>query len=1123
MKPRLYFFAAALLYFVIKVSPVFSQEPIFNRVSPPEGASWGGVITGFTQDPQGYLWFASTGLYKYDGYHFTHYQNDQLNPKSLISNRVECVFADHNGIIWVGTWSGLDRLDPATGIFTHFRSKPGDHESLSDNIVFSILEDHEGTIWVGTRGGLNKLDQKTGKFTRYQHHENDSASLSNDQVRVIYEDHQGTIWAGCGSPFTGETPTGEGGLNRYNRNTGKFTRYMHNSKDPHSLVDNRVRAIFEDSRGNFWVGTAGNGLHTMDRQKGLFERHLYDPVHPKKLSRPRIKKAGVGSADDHITFIREDASGAIWIGSLRSGLNRYDPKTEKIAHYESERRDGGFKDTSSWWSYTSREGVLWISTFFQGDLYKLDPYQNNIPYYNTPGGVFALHEDGSGILWIGTQLGLIRSDSKGDNQRFVYDSLNPRSLINASVIYEDRKGMIWIGGTQGILTRFDQQTQGFTYYKNNPNDANSIMGSIINAVFEDQKGSLWIGMNEGLDQMNHQSATFNHYTNNPNDSNSISNGWVNCFEEDKTGNLWIGIWNGGGINRFDSRTGNFKHYLSGANISCILQDSDGTIWVGSNAGLYRSKDLNTFSRFTLPGSEIEINTVEKILEDDHKNLWISTSQGIIKLNAARNEIKIYGKSHGVNAPNFISNAGCKGTNGMLYFGDQSGYYSLSPELLTSNPNSPQIVITQFRLQDQQSKAENINPSGNLLTQSKDIILGHGQNAFSIDFAAIHYSSPEDNKHLFMLENYDNEWRQSGSEHTAYYYNVPPGHYIFHVKAASSDGVWAEKSIAIIINPPWWRTWWAYCIYGLLFIPLVYGFHRFQKERIIRAERERSRAKELAQAKEIEKAYNELKSTQAQLIQSEKMASLGELTAGIAHEIQNPLNFINNFSDVNSELIDEMQLELKTGNNDDAIIISNNIKENQEKINFHGKRADAIVKGMLQHSRSSTSQKEPIDINKLADEYLRLCYHGLRAKDSSFNATMQTDFDESIGKINIIPQDIGRVLLNLYTNAFYAVNEKKKNPQPPEGGALYEPTVSISTKAVKPPSGGLGVLISVRDNGLGIPQKVLDKIFQPFFTTKPTGQGTGLGLSLSYDIVKAHGGEIKVETKEGKGSEFIILL
>jgi two-component system, NtrC family, sensor kinase len=264
---------------------------------------------------------------------------------------------------------------------------------------------------------------------------------------------------------------------------------------------------------------------------------------------------------------------------------------------------------------------------------------------------------------------------------------------------------------------------------------------------------------------------------------------------------------------------------------------------------------------------------------------------------------------------------------------------------------------------------------------------------------------------------------------------------------------------------------------------------------------------------IEKAYLELKSTQAQLIQSEKMASLGELTAGIAHEIQNPLNFVNNFSELNKELLVEMNEEIEKGNYEEVKTIAKDVKDNEEKINHHGKRADAIVKGMLQHSRASTGQKELTDINALTDEYLRLSYHGMRAKDNSFNATMNTDFDASIGKINIVPQDIGRVLLNLYNNAFYAVTEKAK--QQPNG---YEPTISVTTKKLNNK-----VEITVKDNGNGIPQKVIDKIFQPFFTTKPTGVGTGLGLSLSYDIIKAHGGEIKVSTKEGEGSEFIIQL
>ena len=277
----------------------------------------------------------------------------------------------------------------------------------------------------------------------------------------------------------------------------------------------------------------------------------------------------------------------------------------------------------------------------------------------------------------------------------------------------------------------------------------------------------------------------------------------------------------------------------------------------------------------------------------------------------------------------------------------------------------------------------------------------------------------------------------------------------------------------------------------------------------------------SQKLKVDQAFDKLKSTQSQLIQSEKMASLGELTAGIAHEIQNPLNFVNNFSEINKELLAEMNIEIEKGNYDEVKEIAKDVSKNEEKINHHGKRADAIVKGMLQHSRnSSIGIKEPTDINKLADEYLRLAYNGLKAKDKSFNATLKTKYDESIGNINIIPQDIGRVMLNLINNAFYAVNEKQKaeSLKLEAESKTYEPTVSVNTKKE-----GDKIIISVKDNGNGIPLKVVDKIFQPFFTTKPTGKGTGLGLSLSYDIIKAHGGEIKVETKEGEGSVFSIIL
>jgi signal transduction histidine kinase len=293
-----------------------------------------------------------------------------------------------------------------------------------------------------------------------------------------------------------------------------------------------------------------------------------------------------------------------------------------------------------------------------------------------------------------------------------------------------------------------------------------------------------------------------------------------------------------------------------------------------------------------------------------------------------------------------------------------------------------------------------------------------------------------------------------------------------------------------------------------------GFEFLSQENLQLKEAVQRRTLELEiKNRELEKTLHDLRLTQKQLIQSEKMASLGELTAGIAHEIQNPLNFVNNFSEVSMELLDEMNEEMENGDLDEAKAIAHDLQLNLKKINHHGQRADAILKGMLQHSRKSAGEKTPTDINKLADEYLRLAYHGLRAKEKSFNATLHTDFDPALEPLLVIPQEMGRVLLNLITNAFYTVHEKKKSK-----GADFQPVVTIRTRKFSD-----HVTIAVTDNGNGIPQQVLDKIFQPFFTTKPTGEGTGLGLSVSYDIVKAHGGEITVKSQVREGTEFAIIL
>ncbi len=382
------------------------------------------------------------------------------------------------------------------------------------------------------------------------------------------------------------------------------------------------------------------------------------------------------------------------------------------------------------------------------------------------------------------------------------------------------------------------------------------------------------------------------------------------------------------------------------------------------------------------------------------------------------------------------------------------------------------------------------------------------------------NQPQKVKYQYTLEGMDQNWSAATTRTEATYGNLPHGAYTFKVKAMNSDGYWSKEfQYPFAIRPPWWYTWWACGFYLLIFCGVLLTAHRYQSAKVVRKERERTQHKALEQAKEIKKAYDQLevshanlKATQSQLVLAEKMASLGELTAGIAHEIQNPLNFVNNFSELNKELADELKnemanVELPKDVKSNLESLVEDIVQNEQKINHHGKRAGAIVKGMLQHSRSGSGAKEPTDINLLVDEYLRLAYHGFRAKNKSlpagrvsFDATMKTDYDQTIKPIDIMPQEIGRVLLNLFTNAFYAVTEKQR--QLIEG---YDPTVLVSTKKIKDM-----VEIRVEDNGNGIPNNVLDKIFQPFFTTKPAGAGTGLGLSISFDIIKAHDGQLKVE-------------
>jgi signal transduction histidine kinase/ligand-binding sensor domain-containing protein len=1087
----------------------------FNSVSGTNGVTLG-KINGMTRDSRGFMWFSDQTfrcIVRYDGSHMTKFVYDPNNSNSLGGYYPECLAADTAGIIWIGFYGmGVDKFDQATNTFTHFRHSKNDPASLSSDSVSAVRVDHLGNVWVGTFGGLDLLDQKTGKFKHYRNKAGDSTSLSNDIVRAIYEDREGELWVGTGFTFD---RTEEGGLNHFNRSSGTFTRYMHNPANPATLADNKVRSILEDSYGNFWIGTRHNGLHTLDRKTGGVTRY---PMLPSKLN-------GLGSPspsdlDDNITFIVEDADRKIWIGTMFSGIIRYDPQTKAMTHYGSQEKENYLQDQTSWWANTTTDGIVWISTQ-NSNLFRVDVHNVIVPYEIVNpdnGGIFALVEENPTTVWYATGTGLLRKDSRdGSTKQFLNEPGNPNSLSSNRVtsLLRDKRGDLWIG-TSNALNFYDQKQKTFKRYSYKGDNVPGT--SSIISLCEDADSNIWAGtFGSGLFKFNPRANEFTAYEHSAVDGNTISENVIHSMLADGDRILWVGTGKNGGLDKIDLRTGKFIHYLPGMTIHCLYKDANGTLWVGAPGGLFRyDGKLDRFASLAEANVALNIVDVESIISDGENNLWVGAESGLYMVNKARDRLIRFGQANGLaDANNFFHNgAAIRRQNGELQFGFFVGYCVFDPAKLKLTPAKAELYFTGLWINNKLVNPGDGGPLTQPINSTREIRLPYSQNIFAISATMIDFSSGGEKRVFYELENYDNDWRSTNPEEPMQYLKIPPGKYLLRAKiAASVDEGWKEKSITIIIAPPWWATWWAYSIYAILFAAAVLFIHRYQKRQVINAERERTRAKQLEQAKEIEKAYHELKTTQTQLIQSEKMASLGELTAGIAHEIQNPLNFVNNFSEVNAELISELEQEADKGNLEEIKAIAKNIKGNEQKINQHGKRADSIVKGMLQHSRTSSGQREPTDINALCDEYLRLAYHGLRAKEKSFNAKFETNFDNSIGKVNIVPQDVGRVILNLINNAFYAVNEKQK-----EDGPGYKPTVMVGTKKINDK-----VEIKIKDNGNGIPQKILDKIFQPFFTTKPAGEGTGLGLSLAYDIVKAHGGEIKVETKHGEGTEFTIQL
>ncbi len=1117
MRKIIFSFVLILLTcFRLSAQTKLSANLRFGRIGVDKGLSHATVYCSF-QDSQGFMWFGTEdGLNKYDGYSFEVYKSDPADARTISNNIIRCIFEDSKQTLWIGTDNGLNIYNRSNGSFSHFQNSTSDPTSLSNNIISSIAEDKSGIIWIGTSGGLNTFDPASQKFSVYKNNPSEISSISSNVITSLTID-QGVLWIG----------TAGAGLNAFDLVTKKSRHFVSDNKDPQSLSENEITSLMKDRSGTLWIGTLNSGLNAMNTTSGKFTHYTSEAD---------------GLSQNSVFSVSQDKTGVLWIATMGGGLDVYDPITKKFQTFKYDRQNIESLSSNKVWSvFEDNAQTIWISTsggvsYFNRTISKFTTYQASS---GTEGeannSVFSVYEDVNGYVWtaiLGGGLNVFsRSDGKFINEKFPFLSNPLLRFSNIFSIYEDLDGTLLLGTTDGLIL-LERSTGKTTVYKNNPSDATSISNNYVRTITQDRSGRIWIGTHGGgLNQFDKKNGTFTSYKNNPADPTSLNNNVVtDLYEEDKDGVLWVGTY-GGGLNAFDRKTKKFSAYktdpdnlksISSNFIHSLHHDADGNLWIGTYGGGLNVMDKSTsvFTHYT-EREGLPNNIVNGILTDIHGFLWISTNNGICKLKPStekKNSLLNFSRSYNVVdglQNKFNQNACFIGKNGWLYFGGSNGLNAFHPDSIHDNTIIPPLAITRFYLFEKPTRMDT------LITSKRTIDLKYNQNFFTFEFSALNFIFPDKNRYSYKMDGLAGveNWIYIGGRRTIPFTNIDPGTYTLHVKACNNDGFWNEEGIAIVITikPPFWKTWWFMILSAAAISLIIFTYIRIRtnalvKQNIVLEDKVNLRTHELSEKNiELTETMDNLRSTQDQLVQSEKMASLGQLTAGIAHEIQNPLNFVNNFSELSVDLLTELET---VPDEEEKKFIVNDLKQNLSKIVHHGKRADSIVKGMLLHSRTGAVEKQATDINKLVEEFLALAYHGMRAKDASFNSEMEKSLAPGLPAINILPQDISRVLLNIFNNAFYAVDEKKKS-----SAKDYKPTVKITTKKESNK-----IVISIRDNGNGIPAEIKDKIFNPFFTTKPTGMGTGLGLSISYDIIaKGHQGELKVDSQKDEFTEFVIIL
>jgi signal transduction histidine kinase/ligand-binding sensor domain-containing protein len=1133
-----------------------TKDEVFERITSKNGLPQS-TINYIIQDKKGFIWFATyDGLNKYDGYTFKVYRNIVGDEKSLSSNGTAVLYEDRDGYIWVtnNVKTSLDKFDPVTESVTRYKHDPKDTTSISSNDIYHVMQDKSGNIWVCTQNALNLVvTEKRGDktFTWFRRFYN----APNLAYTNIYEDRNGRLLLFADY------------LCYMDRKSYKITRSI-------KLDDSYKHSVSEDKSGNLWLGTHTTGIKKLayDQRTQSYEYNILNKINVT----PKNKN-----------YVVIDDKEKIWIGTQTKGLFQYDIKEDRLVNFLNDKTDiTSISDNNINCLFIDRSGILWIGTYGQG-ICKIDLYKKEFFHYKSIVGdksslsgnfITSIHSTKPGELWVSI-------DVAGGIDRFIFDHDKVQQVIhyrnnphdNNTIpsnsifcLLQRKDGEVWEGSINGFISKIIPEKPG---NNNHPTIKTYKFEQWTFIIYEDRRGTLWGGTwNGGLWRYDDKTDKFIFYLNDPANPLSLCDNVIWAITEDNSGNIWIGGHSGGlsilpakEKSKLTPEFVNFKNEvdkkngLSDNTINVIFQDHMGTIWIGTSGGLNKViikdnnfRDINSNSKIEFFTYHIKdglpSENIVGILEDNKDNLWISTSNGLSKFNIKKDSITNYYESDGLQSNEFGHNAYFKDQNGKMYFGGFNGINAFYPDSIKPNPFRPTVVFTDIKLFNKSVQiGEKINGDiiiSKSINNLSEIILSHSNNVFTLEFAALHFTRPERNKYAFKLEGFDKNWNYVGNKREATYTNLEPGKYIFQVKASNYDGLWNEQSasIQIIILPPWWKTWWVKILILLILVSSVYIafylrialYRKKQKElsllvkqrthdisqandvllerqtRIeeyaeeLRAHTENLRdANELLldkqkqieiQAEQLKDTNQQLKYTNEQLkYTNEQLAVLNSTKdrffSIIAHDLRNPFHTVAGFAEI--LIKDYKKLSPEKIERFLNIIYSSSVGGNN------------LLENLLQWSRSQTGRitYDPVKLKSFAisEDVLNLLAGDIQKKNIEVHQLIDQNIfvmaDENMLKT---------IYRNLISNAIKFSYEKG--------------TITLMSKIIDSQ-----VELTVADTGTGIPDQNKHLLFRidATVTTKGTADetGTGLGLILCKEFVERHGGKIWVESEEGKGSEF----